>query len=150
MRPGLSTAKIWCDLFLPFHALSLMRRQRYDLIYAVEEGAFIAALLSRMFRTPYVFDMDSSMADQIVERWGWLAPLNGTLRWIESLPMRGATAVIPMCEAIGERAREHCRGFVATLKDVSLVQTGEAPADQEDLRRSLGVTGPMIMYVGNL
>ena len=142
VRPGLSIAKLWCDVFTGFKALSLVRSRQYDLIYAVEEGAFMAMVLGKLFRLPFVFDMDSSMADQIVERFPAAKPTIGILRWMESLPMRSAIAVIPMCEAIAERARTHCRGFVRTLKDVSLVQEGGSPDTPEDLRRKLEITGP--------
>lgn len=150
VRPGLSTAKLWCDLFLASKAFSMARSGNYDLIYAVEEAAFIAMLISKFYRIPFVFDMDSSMADQIIERYPALSPAGRLLRWMESLPMRSAVAVVPMCEAISERARPHCRGFVQTLKDVSLVKAGEETAPPEDLRRELGLQGPVAMYIGNL
>ncbi|MBU2677974.1 MAG: glycosyltransferase [Gammaproteobacteria bacterium] len=150
VRPGLSIAKLWCDIFLSFRALSLVRSRQYDLIYAVEEGAFVAMTLGKLFRLPFVFDMDSSMADQIIERFPAATPVGGMLRWMESLPMRGAIAVIPMCEAIAERARMHCRGFVRTLKDVSLIKAEAIPDPPEELREKLSLAGPVAMYIGNL
>ena len=150
VRPGLSAAKIWCDLFVAGRAFSLMRRNRYDLVYAVEEGAFIAMLLGLAFRKPFVFDMDSSMADQVIERYPWAGPIGPLLRWLESLPMRRAAAVIPMCEALADRARLYCPNFVETLKDVSLVKEHEKPLQPEDLRLELRIDGPIAMYIGNL
>lgn len=150
VRPGLSPAKIWCDFFLAGRAFSLARSRGYDLIYAVEEGAFIAMVLGKLFRIPFVFDMDSSMADQIVERYPAAKSASGLLRWLESLPIRKASAVIPMCDAIADRARPYSTGFVDTLKDVSLLETGEVPDTEEDLRHQLDVDGPLAMYIGNL
>lgn len=150
IRLGFSMAKVWCDVFLCSKALSLARSGKYDLIYAVEEAAFIALLINRLYRVPFVFDMDSSMADQLIERYPALSPAGRLLRWVESLPMRRATAVVPMCEAIAERARPQCPGFVHTLKDVSLVTDGEQPEPAENLRAELDIRGPVAMYIGNL
>jgi glycosyltransferase involved in cell wall biosynthesis len=135
---------------MAFRALALVRSRQYDLIYAVEEGAFIAMILGKLFRIPFVFDMDSSMAEQIVERFPTAKAVSGILNWAESLPMKSAVAVIPMCEALADRARTHCSGLVRTLKDVSLVQAGEVPLQPENLRQELALEGPLALYIGNL
>ncbi|MCH8967313.1 MAG: glycosyltransferase [Planctomycetes bacterium] len=123
--------------------------KRYDLIYAVEESSFIAMGLSTIFRVPYVFDMDSSMAAQILDRFRWARPVGGLLHWFETLPMRRALEVVPMCEDLALRARRYCRGIVQVLKDVSLIAE-TSPDHSEDLSRDLGMEGPLLMYVGNL
>lgn len=147
--PGFSWRKAWCDLFLSRDALRMMRANRYDLIHAVEEASFIALVLGRLYRVPYVFDMDSSMALQLVTQFRWLRPAGGLLHWIETLPMRQAIAVVPMCEDLASHARLCSRGIVRVLKDVSLIS--DAPEDPvEDLRQDLDIAGPLVMYVGNL
>lgn len=149
IKPGFSLQKVYCDFFLAFAAFRMMRKKRYDLVHAVEEASFIAMLLRWFFKVPYVFDMDSSMATQLLDRFRWIRPLRGVLYFLETLPMRGAIAVVPMCEDLAIRARQYSRGAIHILKDVSLITkspTGEA----EDLRAELGISGPMLMYVGNL
>jgi glycosyltransferase involved in cell wall biosynthesis len=150
IRPGFSIGKVWCDLFLFFKAIGMMRRRRYDLIHAIEESAFIAMLLGPITRTPYIFDMDSSMAAQIVARYRWTRPLEGLLHWLATLPMRSAAAVVPMCEDLAVTARRYCRGTVQVLSDISLLSDDATPADDEHLRTELGLQGPIIMYIGNL
>lgn len=147
--PGFSWKKAWCDVFLFREALRMMRSGRYDLIHAVEEASFMAMVLGRYYRVPYVFDMDSSMALQLVTQFRWLRPAGGLLHWIETLPMRRALAVVPMCEDLAVHARLSSRGIVHVVKDVSLI-TDEPDEPAEDLRRDLGVAGPLVMYVGNL
>ena len=51
----------------------MVRRNRYDLIHAVEESAFIAAAAQAVSGVPYVYDMDSSLAEQMVEAYPGLA-----------------------------------------------------------------------------
>jgi len=148
--PGLSVGKVWCDIFMFFKTIGMLRRKRYDLIHAVEEAAFMATVLGPVTRTPFVFDMDSSMASQIVARYPWTRPLGGLLHWLETLPMRGAVAVVPMCEDLAETARKYCRGTVEVLSDITLLSEDEAPASVENLRKSLDLRGPIVMYIGNL
>jgi glycosyltransferase involved in cell wall biosynthesis len=149
MTPGFSWKKAWCDVFMLGRAFRMMERKRYDLIHAVEEASFIAMVLGKFYRVPYVFDMDSSMALQLLSQFRWLRHAGGLLHWIETLPMRQAIAVVPMCEDLAINARLCSRGIVHVLKDVSLISdTCEGAA--EDLRGSLGIDGPILMYVGNL
>ena len=149
IKPGFSLKKVYCDLFLARDAFRMMRAKRYDLIHAVEEASFIAIVLRRVFRVPYVFDMDSSMASQILEKFWWVRPFGGLLRWFETLPMRRAIAVVPMCEDLAINARQYCRGIVHVLKDVSLI-ADSAEIVSENLRRDFEIDGPLLMYVGNL
>lgn len=147
--PGFSWKKAWCDIFLMRAARRMMREERYDLIHAVEEASFIAMVLGRVYGVPYVFDMDSSMSMQILGQFKWLRPVSGLLRWVETLPVRRAIAVVPMCDDLAANARRNARGAVHVLKDVSLIT--ETPNENpEDLRAELGIDGPMLMYVGNL
>jgi len=149
IKPGLSIRKIWCNVFLFFRAFSLVRKEKYDLIHAVEEAGFIALLLGKIFKIPYVFDVDSSMTTQIVDRFKWLAFFAKPMRWMESLPARYATAVVPMCDALAEEIRSVSKQKIFVLNDISL--PGDPDAKAEDLREMLELEDElMVMYVGNL
>jgi len=149
IKPGFSIKKIYCDFFLFFAAVRKIRANDYDLIHAVEEASFMAMILSSIYRVPYVFDMDSSMATQLLDRFSWLRPARSALHWLESLPMKRAIAVVPMCEDLASRARIHCDGIVHVLKDVSLL-TDTSVSTSDNLRRDFNINGSMMMYVGNL
>ena len=147
--PGFSWKKAWCDLFLLREAFRMMRAKRYDLVHAVEEASFIALILGKVYRVPYVFDMDSSMALQLLSQFRWLRPAGGLLHWMETLPMRRAIAVVPMCEDLAMHARLCSSGIVHVLKDVSLISESSGES-AEDLRRKFSIAGPLLLYVGNL
>ncbi len=149
IKPGFSIKKVYCDLFLFRDAIRMLRKDRYDLIHAVEESSFLAMVLGRFFRVPYVFDMDSSMATQMLDRFSWMGIFGGLVRWLETLPMRRAIAVVPMCEDLAIYARQYCEGVVHVLRDVSLL-ADKATDTTEGLRSELSINGPMLMYVGNL
>ena len=150
VRPGPSWKKLICDAYLFFRFLSLMRRNEYDIVHAVEETAFMAMLVCPFFSTPYVYDMDSSMTTQIVDKYPILRPFERFLRFFESLPIRHAQAVVPMCDALAQDALRYRPRDVVVLHDVSLVS--EIPDSEPVLspRDELGFSGKIAMYIGNL
>jgi hypothetical protein len=121
IRPGFSWKKVICDAFVLLAAVRLAARARYDLVHAVEEGVFIAVLLKWLFGIPYVYDMDSSLAQQLGERFPFLGPATRCLAACERLALRQATAVVPVCEALAALARRERARNVVLLPDVSLL-----------------------------
>jgi hypothetical protein len=121
VRPGLSWKKMVCDLFVLATALRLAARERYHVVHAVEEAVFIALLLKWLFRIPYVYDMDSSLAQQVTERLPLLRPALPALAACERLVLRQATVVVPVCEALAAVARRGRAGKIVLLPDVSLL-----------------------------
>jgi len=66
VRPGFSLKKILCDLAIFAKAARMVRHERYDLIHAGEESAFIAMLFKWGAGYPYIYDMDSCLSEQMV------------------------------------------------------------------------------------
>ncbi len=160
VRPGFSAKKLWGDAVL-FAALSkLVRRGRYDVVHAVEESAFLALAVRRLFGVPYVYDMDSSLADQMIERFPWLGSVRRLLDACERRAVRGSAGVLAVCRSLAEKARAHApEALVACVEDASLVPPvpsaeGEASdlstRGAERLADLAGGGGPIALYVGNL
>ncbi len=147
--PGFSLKKIMCDAALFFLVNRLVREVRPQVIHAVEESVFFARRLSRKRGIPYVYDMDSSLARQLVESKPALKPFAKIFQGMEAAACRDAAHVVPVCDALAELARAAGAQRVTLLRDISLLgrMTGAA---EPDLRASLGLRGPIFMYVGNL
>jgi Glycosyl transferase 4-like domain len=81
---GPSYRKLWFDVLLALSLMGRLWRQRYDLIYAHEEGGFIASVMSHLFGVPYVYDMHSSLPLQVID-WGFSRnrAIVGCFRWAE-------------------------------------------------------------------
>lgn len=146
--PGFSFRKVINDVLMFFRCVRLLRRKRFDVIHAVEEAAFIAVVLSPFFKIPFIYDMDSSLSAQMVDKFAFLRPLSGALRFFESLPIKKAAIVVPMCERLALDASRYRSQGIRVLKDVSLVSRGSD--ETEDVRKICGVVGPLLMYIGNL
>jgi glycosyltransferase involved in cell wall biosynthesis len=148
--PGFSWSKVILDIFMLFQVFPLVLRGRYQYVHAVEESVFIALLIKIIFKIPYLYDMDSSLAQQMVEKNPRLiAPFSSILNFFERLAIRHAKAVVPVCDALYRDIARFQPGKVVILRDVSLLGPPEKTVS-EDLRSELGIRGPMMMYVGNL
>jgi glycosyltransferase involved in cell wall biosynthesis len=147
--PSLSLKKIVCDVFMFFKAIGLLRRYRFTVIHAVEESVFMAMVLKTIFGTPYIYDMDSSLAQQIVEKFSFLRPLGPALRFCEGLAVKGSCGVVAVCRALEDIARAYAPAkLVVRLEDISLLE--DSASSDEVLRQGFPITGPIMLYVGNL
>lgn len=121
VRPGFSWKKVICDVFMLFKAFRLVLGKRYELIHAVEESVFIALLLKWLFSVPYVYDMDSSLAHQMLEKYPLLNPFTSIFEYFEKLAVKNAKAVAPVCDALARLIEKHNPEKVVILQDVSLL-----------------------------
>lgn len=156
IRPGISCKKLLVDLLFLTHTFYLLfkaRHEQYKVIHAVEESVFIAWMAKILFKIPYVYDMDSSLAMQLTEKWWWLSPVSSLLNFFERLVIRSASAVAPVCDALEALAHKHGASHTTMLRDVSLLpHASHTTEDQPDLRNELRLTEdqPLVLYVGNL
>jgi glycosyltransferase involved in cell wall biosynthesis len=155
IRPGFSTKKVVCDVFMFAKCLRMMRKTRYDLIHAVEESAFIAAAMQRLSGIPYVYDMDSSLAEQLVDAYPGLQFAFSTLRRCEALAVRHSLGVLTVCAALEDVAQGHAPGKpVGRVEDTTLlapgVNTGNGQRADPLANLGVGAQDPVAMYVGNL
>jgi glycosyltransferase involved in cell wall biosynthesis len=147
IRPGFSLKKLACDAVMLWKVLALVRSRRFDLVHAVEESAFMALAARRLFGTPYVYDMDSGLARQMMDKLPALRHVRRLLEACEAAAIRGSIGTLAVCKSLEEQARA-CDpgGLVARIEDVSLLADGP-PGAAADLQAH---GRPIVMYVGNL
>lgn len=152
--PGISVKKLLCDLLFLWSALMLIVRSKdkpYALIHAVEESVFIALLFRILFGIPYIYDMDSSLALQLTERWTALRPLQWLLSGLERIAIRYSLAVVPVCDALAQIADQHGAAQIHILRDISLLNR-QAEGGSINLREEGKIPDDQLvaLYVGNL
>ena len=156
IRPGFSMKKVVCDVLMFGKCLRMIWKVRYDLIHAVEESAFIAAAMQRISGVPYVYDMDSSLAEQLVEAYPSLHFAFPTLRRCEALAVRNSLGVLTVCAALEDVAHGHApEKTIGLVEDTTLLEAPESHSgngQSADPLVPLGIGGrePVAMYVGNL
>jgi glycosyltransferase involved in cell wall biosynthesis len=150
LRPGFSAKKLLCDAVMLLQCLRRVRSGRFDVIHAVEESAFMAAAARALFGVPYVYDMDSSLPQQMMEKYPVLAIVRRVMEAAESLVVRKSVAVVTVCQSLEEVARRYDPSRpVGRVEDFSLLSDGGGhPAER--LAETIGKSGPIVLYAGNL
>jgi glycosyltransferase involved in cell wall biosynthesis len=149
IKPGLSLKKLICDFFLFIKCIRLIQTHRFDLIHAVEEAVFMALIVKKFFRISYVYDMDSCMSLQLIDKFPSLHLLRRFMEWLEQKAVNNSSGVVAVCQALEDIARTFAPDkHIARLEDITLLATDGEGNDL--LRERLGITGLIAMYVGNL
>jgi len=149
IRLGFSWKKLVCDWLMLIMTVRLVIKNRYHVVHAVEEAVFIALLVKWTFGIPYIYDMDSSLAQQMIEKYSWLSRIAFILNSLERVAIQHARAVVPVCETLAKIATSHHQQNVVVLHDVPLADE-QAKRKEMNLKSQLGVDGLLVMYVGNL
>lgn len=147
---GFSPQKLLCDVTLISSARRLLRENSYHVIHACEESVFPALWLARRARLPVVYDMDSSMADQLMEKWGWLKLFRWLLEGFEAQAVRRSDLILPVCRSLADKVQAFSPGKTMAILHDQAMHFPPVPPDTENLRATLGLTGPLVLYVGNL
>lgn len=148
IRPGFSWKKLVCDGLLCAKMIMLLIKNRYHMIHAVEESVFMAIVVKWIMKIPYLYDMDSSLAQQMIEKYPRLAYLSKAFMFCESRVVQSASVVMPVCEALGKRIETYNPSKVMVLEDVPLL--GESVNLSLMGNKDLDISGIRILYVGNL
>jgi len=149
IKPGLSVKKLVCDFFLFIKCIQLVRKYDFQLIHAVEESVFMARVIKALFGIPYVYDMDSCMSVQLMDKLPSLGIVRLGMEWMEKGAITGSDGVLPVCEALENIVKKYTPvKLVVRFEDISLLDMGKK--GEEDLRKELGIDGIVLMYVGNL
>jgi glycosyltransferase involved in cell wall biosynthesis len=150
MPIGISLKKILCDVSLSLRLLQMLWTAHYDVVHAVEESLFPAALLNMFSRRRLVYDMDSLLSEQVADKWRALRPLTFVLGAIERIAIRKCDRVLAVCEDLAVKVRAYVPGErVVVLPDVPMPRVTTS-AVQEQLREHVSEDQTLLLYVGNL
>ncbi|MGI6679926.1 MAG: glycosyltransferase [Bdellovibrionota bacterium] len=155
VRPGASLKKLALDVILFFTTINEIiknKKNTYDLIHAIEESVFIALFAKKIFGINYIYDMDSSLSDQLINRYKFLKIFKGLFRYLERLAIKNAVAVLPMCDALATQALDCGVEIVKVLRDIALNDLDDYKEEASDLRKELNLPKDtkIVLYVGNL
>ena len=149
--PGFSGAKLKCDVRLYKLAKKLVHEMKPDVIHAGEEAVFMARWFNARHKIPYVYDMDSSIAQQMVEQMGILKPFAPFFHAFEGIGVKGAVACAPVCHALADLAQKQGAKRFVTLHDISQLDV-DSLKPTGWLREKCGISADstMLVYCGNL
>ncbi|MEX2273413.1 MAG: glycosyltransferase family 4 protein [Vicinamibacterales bacterium] len=149
---GPSWSKVPLDLTLAASAMRMALTNRYDAVHSHEEGGAIGLVLAALLRIPHLYDMHSSLPQQIAN-FGhgdkrWLASMFG---WLEKHMVRRSKVVIVICPQLAEVVRE-VDGDVRPVLIENAPGSGDLPVAGSGaaVRASLGIRddAPVVLYTG--
>jgi glycosyltransferase involved in cell wall biosynthesis len=153
VKIGPSLAKIPLDALLALTAIRRAFSARYDVIHSHEEGGVIGALLAMLLRVPHLYDMHSSLPQQLTNfAFSRSRIVTRAFLAIERFMIRRSRVVIVICPSLEETVR----GIEPKARTV-LIEN--APGSGEDaatpdqaaaVRRTLGLGAatPVVLYTG--
>lgn len=98
---GPSIRKIFCDFFLFFKAIKFLSRNKYDVLHTHEEAGYMAIVLKPLFQIPYIYDMHSSLPQQIKNfNRAHYKPFIKLFKWLEKLTTNNADGIITICSSL--------------------------------------------------
>jgi len=98
---GPSWKKALLDINLLIKAFKMLRKKKYHLLHTHEEAGFFSIILKRMFRVPHIYDMHSSLPQQLSNFKYFRHPLLVRIFLLMELKvLRSSNAVITICPAL--------------------------------------------------
>jgi glycosyltransferase involved in cell wall biosynthesis len=149
---GPSWAKVPLNAMLALTALRRALAGGYDAVHAHEEGGGIGVAIAALLRVPHLYDMHSSLPQQVANfNYRRMPGLTTLLRWLERLMIGGSRVVIVICEDLETTVRQ-----VHATVPVVLIENAPGSGDRpqagtgERMRASLGIepTTPVALYTG--
>jgi glycosyltransferase involved in cell wall biosynthesis len=149
---GPSWTKVPLNILLTITAFRRALFGKYDAVHSHEEGGGIGVVLAWLLGVPHLYDMHSSLPQQ-VSNFGYkgLPGLATMLGWLEWLMIRGSKVVIVICPDLADTARS-VRADVPTVLIENAPGSGDAPTagSGQVVRRTLGLSDetPIVLYTG--
>jgi glycosyltransferase involved in cell wall biosynthesis len=147
---GLSLRKLALDASLVLALRKRLARETYTCIHALEEAAWPALVLARRHRVPLLYDMQSSLPEQLLKYpLARVPPLPMLMREAERWLLTRADLVVASA-GLGPRVRHLAPG--TKVREWRFPSSpGEVPSDEAlSLRRRLGLPpeAPVVLYSG--
>ena len=155
VKVGPSLAKIPLDLLLTLTAIRRAAFDRYDAIHSHEEGGVIGAVLAAALRVPHLYDMHSSLPQQLTNFAFSRSRITRRLFLaIERFMIRRSRVVVVICPSLEDtvRAIDPTARTMLIENSPGSVDDEATPAQAAVVRQQLGLDRdgrtPMILYTG--
>lgn len=153
VKIGPSAAKVVLDALLLGAAWKALRRETYVAVHSHEEAALFGVLLARRFGLPHLYDMHSSLPEQLR---AWRGPRAGivvaSFRALERLAVSRSALVVGISPTVVEQARRAgAQAEPMLIENTAAIGKPAAGLEPEAVRNRYRLgTAPVVLYAGNL
>ena len=153
IKIGPSWKKLPLDFLLLIKTLSRLLSQKYDLIFSHEEAALFGAALGKIWRIPHVYDMHSSLPQQLENfDFSHSRLLKRIFVNIEHFILKNSQAVIVICPDLKQKVKKTGWDTKAVLLenildfDFPCFSTDEISQKRREFASD---NDPIVLYAGN-
>ncbi len=150
VKVGPSAAKVPLDMLLYRETVRQLKRHRFDVLHSHEEAAFFAAPLAKRFGIPHIYDMHSSLPQQLgnFRRYN-LRPIRKLFESLERRVLDSSDGVITICPDLGELIGRMCPNKPHSMIENTADDQQVFPASGVPAREAHGLQGKQIvLYTG--
>jgi len=152
VKIGPSKTKIILDIFLIFLTLKLLLKNKYDIIHTHEEAAFWGVPLAKLFHTAHLYDMHSSLPQQLHNfKFTTSRIFIQLFEKLESWVINNSAAAITICPELQNYVEQHFPEKQSTLienvADNSIVFP-PCPNHKKELQQKYNLKSPVVLYYG--
>jgi len=156
IKIGPSLAKLPLDGLMALRTFGALARRRYDLIFSHEEAGWFGAALGRVFGVPHLYDMHSSLPQQLDNfDFSKSRLLKRIFLGFERFVLKNSGAVIVICrdllDYVGKKGFSAKAVFLENFMDFN--DFANEPLDADGLARMRSEVAPrgekVILYAGN-
>ena len=153
IKIGPSKTKLLLDIPLMMLTWNLLRRNRYDFIHSHEEGAFWGAWLAAKYGVPHLYDMHSSLPQQLDNfKFTRLSFPVKFFEHLEHFVIRRSAGIITICPELQQYVEKHFPGkkslLIENVADNAIVFPPN-PSSKKVLQQTYGLPDkPLILYYG--
>jgi len=153
IKIGPSLTKLPLDFLMLLKAVARLVTKRYDLVFSHEEAAFFGVVLAKIFRVPHVYDMHSSLPQQL-ENFSFSRSiiLKQMFVMMERFILKNSQAIIVICpDLLNIVKAEGCGKKAVLLENFLDFEYPEySRADVYKKRRKFaGDDQKIVLYAGN-
>jgi glycosyltransferase involved in cell wall biosynthesis len=153
IKIGPSWAKIPLDFLLFWKAFLQLAKRNYDLIFSHEEGALLGVILAKIWRIPHLYDMHSSLPQQL-ENFNFSRSklLKAVFLGLEKFILKNSQVIIVICLDLLRKVSEEGYLNKAVLIE-NFLDFESKDFSEEQVREKRKAFAPrgekIILYTGN-
>jgi len=159
VKTGPSMLKLFLDFSVVLRTLGLLIRNRYDVVHAHEEAVFFCRFLKPLFRFNLVYDMHSSLPQQLSNfHYTESRLIHGLFKRLEDSSINTADAVITICpdlanyvDSIIDDSSKHFLIENSIFEPVRISSnSGEDASAPSDVSHNIPKNKKYVVYAGTL